>query len=215
LIDWPIDRGIFKQMSEREASLKSLRLPVRASIVTDAELCTLLTLSVSGNLAAYNLLFKNLAYLVRTFLRSSSVASCTTEKTEDLVQDVLLTIHKNHALFAAGRPIFPWLRTIVRHRLIDDLRAQARLPDVIEFVDDSIRCKPAAEFQPLGESELDFDLEEMLAILDERQRRILILAKQDCLPHSEIAEILTMTVGAVKVSVHRSLRVLRKSRQRP
>src|ERR1700730_4577554 len=45
---------------------------------------------------------------------------------EDLVQDVLLSVHAVRATYDPSRPFMPWLLAIVRHRLADAARRYAR-----------------------------------------------------------------------------------------
>jgi RNA polymerase sigma factor (sigma-70 family) len=46
---------------------------------------------------------------------------------EDLVQDVLLSVHAVRATYDASRPFGPWLSAIVRNRLVDGARRYARI----------------------------------------------------------------------------------------
>jgi RNA polymerase sigma-70 factor (ECF subfamily) len=45
---------------------------------------------------------------------------------EDLVQDVLLSVHVARASYDPGRPFLPWLLAIVRNRVADGARRYAR-----------------------------------------------------------------------------------------
>src|SRR5687768_4203096 len=48
------------------------------------------------------------------------------EDVEDLVQDILLSLHAVRATYDPGHPFMPWLLAIVRNRLADGARRYAR-----------------------------------------------------------------------------------------
>lgn len=164
----------------------------------DQSLRLLFEQALAGDEAAYSAFLEQVAALLRKFLwRSQNV--------EDLVQDILLTVHRKRDLYRRGMPVIPWLRAIARHRLVDHLRAEARSPKTSNL-DDWLEHEFVSE-----KLESSVDLELLLANLSERQRQILVQAKVEELSHSEIGVKFGMSVSAVKVSVHRSLGVLRKS----
>src|SRR5207247_999989 len=45
---------------------------------------------------------------------------------EDVVQEVLLSVHAVRATYDSARPLMPWLSAIVRHRLADAGRRHVR-----------------------------------------------------------------------------------------
>ena len=49
------------------------------------------------------------------------------DRVEDVVQDVLLTVHRARATYDPQRPFLPWLRAIAQRRAIDALRRRYRL----------------------------------------------------------------------------------------
>ena len=48
------------------------------------------------------------------------------DRLDDVVQEVLLTIHRARATYDPTRPFLPWLRAIARRRAIDAQRTQGR-----------------------------------------------------------------------------------------
>ncbi|WP_197706396.1 sigma-70 family RNA polymerase sigma factor [Magnetospirillum sp. 15-1] len=131
--------------------------------------------------------------------------------TEDIVQEVLLSVHAVRHTYDAARPFLPWLLAIVHYRVADAARRHARraareapecgfehgLPDV---------AAPTAEEGP-GDPQL---LARALADLPEGQRRAIHLLKLEERSLKEAAAATGMSVGALKVAVHRGIKALRR-----
>ena len=130
------------------------------------------------------------------------------EQVEDLVQEVLISIHRKRDLYDVNQPLLPWVYTIARYKLIDSLRAEKRRPECVEWVEkfDSISATEGS----LLELEQAQQSETLLEGLSSNQKEILKLAKGEDVPLNEIAEKMEMSLSAVKVSVHRSLKFIRK-----
>src|SRR5579872_2497378 len=76
-----------------------------------------------GDRQAYRMLLEDLAPYLR------SIASrCFTQASdvEDVVQDVLLTVHVVRHAYDPSRPFGPWLLAIANRRIIDRLRRETR-----------------------------------------------------------------------------------------
>jgi RNA polymerase sigma factor (sigma-70 family) len=87
---------------------------------------------------------------------------------------------------------------------------------------DILRRRPPAELaaagapgRPVGDSERDVDLRLVLASalrsLPKRQRQAIVLRYLADLPADEVARVLQISDGSVKVHVHRGLRALRSA----
>ena len=172
----------------------------------DEALRVLFERALEGDEASYRKFLEQIAGVLRGFLfRTMRADMRSAEKVEDLVQDVLIAIHRKRDLYKPGMPVIPWVRAIAKHRFIDSLRAEARRPQVTELTEQLEKNFVAEEI------ENDFDLESLMSCLDERQKKILKLAKIEEVPHAEIASRLGISVALVKVTVHRSLAAIRKS----
>jgi len=112
---------------------------------------------------------------------------------EDLMQDTFARATRSLGGYRGGNPK-SWLFAIARSVFIDDIRKHRPMPT--DDVDTAPSTDPdVAEIDAISAA---------LATLPERQRTALLLADQAGLPHSEIAEALGATPGAVKVLVHRA-----------
>jgi RNA polymerase sigma-70 factor, ECF subfamily len=162
--------------------------------------------ALDGDADAYVRLLEGVAAMARGyFLRAMSASARTPEKAEDLVQDLLVALHRKKHLYRRDRPFLPWIFAVARYKLIDSARADARRPSTVAWED--WHEGAAARREKLDAA---LELEEILDGLPERQRRALVLAKIDGLPLAAVAERLEMSLAAVKVTIHRALKALRK-----
>lgn len=159
----------------------------------DQQLQDWFTRALSGDQEAYRCFLEHVASYLRRVLRN-----------EDVVQDVLLLIHRKRDLYRPGMPVLPWVRVIAKHRAIDLARAEERRPELIPL--DREPAAAAREHLP--------EIEDLLAPLPHKQRDILRMAKVDELSYAEIAARTGMSIAAIKVAVHRSLAALRKGTSR-
>jgi len=126
---------------------------------------------------------------------------------EDLVQEVFIRILKYRAGYQGESRFVVWMYQIARNAHVDFLRK--RRPEVA--LDERAEATPGRE--PLPEDRFEADQEAALVRraldrLPERKREILLLFRYQDLKLREIAELLGVQVGTVKVQVHRALKDL-------
>lgn len=160
-----------------------------------------------GDGTAYGRLLRDIAPFVRILLRRSGIGA---GPAEDVVQDVLLTVHRVRETYDPTRPFIPWLTAITRRRMIDAVRRSSRIdafeeaaPDALEEVANS-RANAGHESRENREW-----LHAAMQGLPPKQRMALELVKLRELPVVEAAALSGQTPGAVKVNVHRAVRALR------
>lgn len=129
---------------------------------------------------------------------------------EDTVQDVLLTVHAMRNTYDPARPFGPWLVAIAHRRIADRLRRQGR------------RRAREVPFEPRHEtfcaSEANFsdklvvtdELSRAIERLPPRQREAIQLTKLLELSLAQAAAASGVSTTAIKVSVHRAMKTLRK-----
>jgi RNA polymerase sigma-70 factor (ECF subfamily) len=159
-----------------------------------------------GDAAAYTRLLQSVAPVVRALGRRGGLDPAATE---DLAQDVLMTVHRIRHTYDPARPFGPWLIAIAQRRLIDRLRSDGRRrrhethdPDAVE----TFAAPPAKD--GLETDEASVLLRAAIADLPPRQREALELTKLQELSVAEAAARTGQSPGAVKVNVHRALRAL-------
>jgi RNA polymerase sigma-70 factor, ECF subfamily len=121
---------------------------------------------------------------------------------DDVIQETLLAIHLKRHTWRDDRPFLPWLRAIVRHKLVDVVRRRHRRSEVpIEDVADRLAA-------PASGPDLSVPLERFLRELPRRQRDVVEALAVSGASVGETADKLNMTRGAVYVAFHRGIAAL-------
>jgi RNA polymerase sigma-70 factor (ECF subfamily) len=135
-----------------------------------------------------------------------------THAVEDIVQDVLVSLHTARATYDPSRPFMPWLLAIVRHRLADAARRYGRGPArevVVEDLDVTFTGVPQNSDQEILP---DVDrLRAAIRALPAGQRQAIELLKVRELSLKEAAAETGVSIGALKVATHRAMASLRRA----
>lgn len=127
---------------------------------------------------------------------------------EDLVQDVFLRVLKYRATFRDEGQFDTWLYRIARNARADYFRS--RRPT--ESIDDAAMDLPQHADAPSDVIDRERDvarLRRALLLLREDRRELIVLARYRAMKHEQIADLLGIQVGAVKVRLHRAIQELR------
>jgi RNA polymerase sigma-70 factor (ECF subfamily) len=159
--------------------------------------------AMTGDSDAYRQLLASVAPHVRAVARSRCRRLGAESEAEDVVQEVLLTIHLKRGTWDQSRPIGPWVAAITRNKLIDVLRRRGRRVSVpIEEVMDSLQAED--QTPELSAHELDT----LLGHLKVQQREIVKSISLNGNSIRETADRLQMSEGAIRVALHRALKAL-------
>ena len=123
---------------------------------------------------------------------------------EDLVQETLAAIHSRRGTYDASLPFTAWVYGIARYKIIDVYRRNKRRPTV--SIDDVHELFANDEAEAANAKR---DIEKLLAMLPEKQANLLRKIKLEGLSVEQVAARMGMSQSAVKVGVHRALKVLR------
>jgi RNA polymerase sigma-70 factor (ECF subfamily) len=160
-----------------------------------------------GDREAYRRLLGEVAPFIRAIVaRQHRMA----DRVEDVVQDVLLTLHRVRHTYDPSRSFKHWLAMIARRRSIDALRRRLRLGRI--EVSDEIAYETFADPRAnrmVETHEASEGLRAAVAGLPERQREALELLKLREMSLREASEASGTSVAALKVNVHRALKALR------
>jgi RNA polymerase sigma-70 factor (ECF subfamily) len=174
-------------------------------------LSELMRAAQQGDDASYRQLLLAITPRVRQIVRRQRGFAGIAE-VEDLVQDVLLSIHTVRATYDPSRPFVPWLLAIVRNRLVDGARRYARVARREIHVDEAEVTFFAAE---TNEENGDFGdaaaLREAVSALPAGQRQAIELLKLKELSLKEASAVSGTSVGALKVATHRAMATLRRT----
>lgn len=167
----------------------------------ELKLKLLLNQSMKGDRASYESFLELSSVLIKRYLKQLGGRHAQRETVEDLLQEVLITLHEKKHTYREDRAFLPWLYAIIRHRYIDYYRSRKRVPTQtsLEEMGDLI-----------GDSEQlpSFDMEEIMSLLTPKQKEMLYLVKVEGQSYKEAAATLSMSVSAVKVGVHRLVKSL-------
>lgn len=169
-----------------------------------------MALAQDGDVAAYQSLLIAVLPLVRAIVGKRINDP---DKAEDIVQDVMVSVHKNRHTYDPKLPFGPWLSTIAQRRTIDALRKMYRQGAQEVLVDEYPETFLSDETNVSPEDDLVFalgdDLNRALATLPAGQRTAVELLKLREMSLKEASEASGMSVAALKVAMHRALKSLR------
>ncbi len=163
-----------------------------------------------GDRVAYERLLREVLPAVRAFV---GVRMRWMPGAEDVVQNVLLSIHRARHTYRPEQPFGPWLRAIARNAITDSLRASLRIEGrsvPIEHVEGSLRGPP-----PPPDGELSQELSDALSALPPLHREAVELIHLRDLTVAEAAARVGISPGALKVRAHRGYKALRARLRRP
>jgi RNA polymerase sigma factor (sigma-70 family) len=163
----------------------------------------------AGDRGAYEALLRDCVPIVQSVARRQRVPA---DQIDDVVQDVLLSIHRARQTYDPARSFTAWLQVIAERRAIDHLRRanRQRLREVHAPLDYESHVDPAADpSQGVQHAEGTARVERVLAQLPQRQREAVKALVLDERSLSEAAAATTRTPGALKVNLHRALKALR------
>lgn len=172
--------------------------------VRDEQWAAWLRAAIDGDGLAYERFLSAVAPYLRAMARRyCGQFRAPASEAEDVVQEVLLTVHLKRGTWDAARPLGPWLSTIVRNKMIDSLRRRGRHVTVpIEDVIETLEAVDASDAMDVR------DAERLIERLGDPQRDIVQSISLGGAGIRETAERLKMTEGAVRVALHRALKTL-------
>jgi len=162
----------------------------------------LMALAQAGDQQAYTRLLKALVPVIRTLARRQIADEALVD---DVIQDVLLTVHRVRHTYDPNAPFLPWLMAIAHARTVDALRKRGRhWQREVESEDGSLLI---ASSEP---SQAPEELSALLNQLPDRQRQVIEHVHLREMSLAETATRNNLTVSAVKSLLHRALNNLRR-----
>lgn len=183
----------------------------------EAERAARMRAAQRGDTAAYELLLASLLAPLRSFVRRRGVDDAAAE---DVVQEILILLHRARHTWHADRPFDPWLWSIARNATTDALRRQGRErarsdPSGSETVErtatDPERDTGWDPELRLTSREIPERLAAALRGLPAAQREAVELLYVEQLSVADAAARAGVSPGALKVRAHRGSRALRRA----
>lgn len=171
----------------------------------ESELKALMLAGLDGDAAAHVRLLGRLSPRLRAYFkyRLLTIGRAPADA-EDLVQEVLISIHTRRRTYDREQLFTPWAHAIARYKLVDYLRrTKASTASIaLDETEDAL-----SEEDVIG-MDSRLDLEKLLTRLPVKMGTVIRLVKLEGLSVSEAAARSGMSASAVKVSVHRGLKAL-------
>ena len=163
----------------------------------------------AGDRAAYAALLQDCVPIVQAVARQQGVPP---SRVDDVVQDVLLTVHRVRHAYDPARAFTAWLRVIAQRRIIDLLRRHGRqgareLHAPLAY--DTYPDPAVGPERSLDRTRGASTLRAAIAALPPGQREAVEQLGLQERTLAEAAGATGRTTGALKVNLHRALKALR------
>lgn len=158
---------------------------------------------MAGDEESYLSFLKELSVFLRAFFRKRLFQ--LPAEVEDLVQETLLAVHNQRHTYNGTLPLTAWVHAIARYKLVDLLRARNGVVALSDTLDEESGIFAESRVE---EADAKIDVAELLTQLPDRYRLPIMHVKLQGLSVREAARLTGMSESAVKVGIHRGLKVL-------
>lgn len=167
-------------------------------IADEQTLARLMGRAQRGDKQAYRVLLEEASRWLARYLQRKVPA----EQLDDLVQEVLLSLHAKRASYDPARPFLPWLAAIARYRWVDHLRKVYRAER--QALGHQEESEPGGQDAVMARISID----RLFERLSPNQAEAIELVKIEGLSIREAAAKSGQSEPAVKVNIHRGLKKL-------
>lgn len=132
------------------------------------------------------------------------------EEANDLAQEAFIKAYYNRQSFRADSSFYTWVYRIAVNLALNYIkRNRDRQAESIDYIAPSTLA--VNQSNELENAELGEAISTGIEKLPARQKTVFVLRQYEEKPYSEIAEILSITVGAAKANYHQAIQKLKKS----
>ena len=163
----------------------------------------LLVQGLGGDAVAYHRFLQDLGSHLRAYFRQRLTQR--PDDVEDLVQETLLAVHNHRQTYRSDQPLTAWVHGIARYKFIDSLREHASRGALTDPLNEELDLFAATDTEA-GDAKRD--VAALLAALPDRQRLPIVHVKLEGLSVVEAAHKTGLSESAVKIGIHRGLKVL-------
>jgi RNA polymerase sigma-70 factor (ECF subfamily) len=147
-----------------------------------------------GDLMAYRRLYERYE---QPFLRTATRMLGRQQEAEDAVQETFLKLHRGIHRYKSGSRFSTYFFRILINSCYDILRKRG--PETSDKINPSVMA-----YRPPRNTGLQASIEAAISSLPERMRVCFILFAVEELKMEEIAQVLQISIGTVKASIHRA-----------
>ncbi len=158
---------------------------------------------VQGEARAFGELFERYAPMLLRIMRRQIRSE---DDAQEIVQQTFLQLHRARRDFDADRRLRPWLMTIAYNLRREYFRRRSRKPEA------PLEHEPPASSRGgdvLERKQEARRVQSALATLPDGQREVIVMHWFEEMSFPEVAEVLGLSVSAVKVRAHRGYKALR------
>jgi RNA polymerase sigma-70 factor (ECF subfamily) len=130
------------------------------------------------------------------------------ESSEDMVQTVFYRMLRSRHTFTGIGEFKTWMYHLARNIVKDHFKRSGRQGYAVPVEERELADGILVEEQLEKKMELEL-LQKRIDDLNPESREVLILSRYQDLKYAEIAEVLDISVGAVKVRIHRAINQLK------
>ena len=170
----------------------------------DRKFSIMMAQAQNGNQIIYEALLKEVAVVMSGYLRKRIYDHAFVE---DVLQEILISLHKAKHTYKPESPFMPWLFAIAEFRLIDFLRKYTKIRNrEVTGLEVEHSYDPAVDAK---KEDLSEKMDAALSALTPKQKKVVELLKVQHFSVKEVASQLNMSESAVKVNAHRGYQSLR------
>lgn len=172
-----------------------------------AQWSELLAAAQRGDADAY----RAFLHAIIPFVRAIARRRCWSEDmTDDIVQDVLLTVHRVRHTYQPGLPVEPWLAAIVVRRAIDANRKRSRVRGREVFNEAAYETFADPRANEPVHDDAARTLARMTEGLSSRQEEAIRLVKIREMSLAEASGVSGQSIASLKVNIHRAMKAMRR-----
>lgn len=130
-------------------------------------------------------------------------------KSEDLTQNLFYRVIRYRDTYNSEKGSFKsWLYQMARNLHVDYCKQEKKIADIVK---DSYHYPEDVEMKEDGFKEKDYEkLETALSGLGPVDRELILLSRFEGLKYAEISKMKNMSVGSIKVQIHRAIKELKR-----
>lgn len=172
----------------------------------EANLMELCVLAQTGDGMAYRELLSETVSILQGYLGKR-----VTNKSvlEDVMQEILISIHKGLHTYIPGRRFSSWLFAIAKNRLYDYYRKSCHLNQEVSFATEHLDEFVFEPELPFLEGEIEETIEKALNALPTNYAQAVRMTKLEGKSIKDASKSIGISESALKVTVHRAYKMLR------
>lgn len=168
-------------------------------------LSKLMEMSQSGNKDSYRELLHKISIILSKYLSTRIVSY---DDREDVLQEILISIHNARHTYIPSRPFYPWMYAIAKNTLIKYYKKIHK--QSLYQMEAEISSLISPEKNDSNEIDSTKEILKLIEELPGKQKEIIQLLKIGGLSIKDVAAKLNLSEANVKVIAHRGYQTLRK-----